>query len=178
MSKLEKFNQLKAKNTFKDDKELLDFFDTLDPITIEETLGIWKGGDFDTGHWGTPALKGMKWFGKRFNSAFEGMPLLCFNEAGHLFSNTIMNGESSLWMIEFRNKVSTTMVYDGVPIFDHFRKVDDNTIMGIMNGKEAPGFPPVVQDGHYYYFYLERISELPVPFDENNSYMIGKIKKC
>ena len=27
------------------------------------------------------------------------------------------------------------MVYDGQPIHDHFKRVDDDTVMGIMNGK-------------------------------------------
>jgi hypothetical protein len=42
------------------------------------------------------------------------------------------------------------MVYDGQPIHDHFKKIDDNAVMGIMNGKAG------VIDGRYGYFYLER----------------------
>lgn len=34
---------------------------------------------------------------------------------------------------------------------DHFKVVDDNTVMGIMNGKGA------VADGRYLYFYLQRV---------------------
>lgn len=160
----EKFEQLNATHTFTDDKVLLDFFDTLEPVTIEEMLGIWQGGDFDTGHWGTPALKGMNWFGKQFKSAMDGHPLICYNQDGNLFSNMVMKGASSLWMVDFRGKVSATMIYDGVAIFDHFRKVDDETVMGVMNGKKADSYPPVVDNGHYYYFYLKRISEWPTKF--------------
>ena len=43
------------------------------------------------------------------------------------------------------------MVYDGQPVHDHFKKIDDNAVMGIMNGKGA------VVDGRYLYFYLERV---------------------
>jgi len=47
------------------------------------------------------------------------------------------------------------MVYDGQPVHDHFKKVDDNTVIGIMNGKGAvdhsSGSP------RYLYFYLERV---------------------
>jgi Domain of unknown function (DUF4334) len=46
-----------------------------------------------------------------------------------------MNGEASLWLEEFRGEVTATMVYDGAPIHDHFKVVDDRTLMGIMNGK-------------------------------------------
>ena len=28
-------------------------------------------------------------------------------------------------------------VYDGQPVHDHFKKIGDNAVMGIMNGKEA-----------------------------------------
>ena len=37
------------------------------------------------------------------------------------------------------------------PCHDHFKKVDDDAVMGIMNGKG------VLDDGKYYYFYLERV---------------------
>ena len=43
------------------------------------------------------------------------------------------------------------MVYDGMPVFDHFKKVDDDTIMGIMNGKAM-----MLDQGQNYYFGLER----------------------
>lgn len=45
------------------------------------------------------------------------------------------------------------MVYDGQPVHDHFKKIDDNAVMGIMNGKG------VRDNGKYYYilFYLERV---------------------
>ena len=54
-------------------------------------------------------------------------------------------------MIEFRGKVSATMVYDNQPVFDHFRKVNDYTLMDIMNGKDI-----VFDNGEHFYFFLER----------------------
>lgn len=104
----------------------------------------------------------MRWFGKWFRSDLDATPLVCYNADGKLYSEKVM-GEASLWMIEFRGKLSATMVYDGAAVFDHFRKVDDNTIFGLMNGKSALG-KPLVENGRYYYFYLERIAEFPVPF--------------
>ncbi|MEN8719019.1 MAG: DUF4334 domain-containing protein [Oceanococcaceae bacterium] len=43
---------------------------------------------------------------------------------------------------EFRGKVTATMIYDGLPINDLFVKVDDDTVMGLMDlkGLEAPFF--------------------------------------
>ena len=75
----------------------------------------------------------------------------CLDAEGNRFSNKdAMKGEASLWMEEFRGEVTATMVYDGAPVHDHFKKVDDTTVMGIMNGKGG------VVDGRHLYFFLER----------------------
>lgn len=142
----------------------MNFFDKLPPVSVEEILAKWQGEILiqDTGV--LPNLKKQKWFGKWFRSQLDCSPLVCYNEEGKLYANQLMNGECSLWMIEFRGKVSATMVYDGAPIFDHFRKVDENTLMGVMNGKSPVGFPPVAENGKYYYFFLERIADFPAEF--------------
>jgi len=71
-------------------------------------------------------------------SATEAQPLVCLDDAGKKFSNTeAMNGEASLWLEEFRGEVTATMVYDGAPIHDHFKVIDQRSVMGIMNGKHA-----------------------------------------
>ncbi|TDF83854.1 DUF4334 domain-containing protein [Pseudomonas sp. H9] len=164
MSAKEKFEQLKSTPLLKDD-ELLAFFDSLESVTPDQALGRWKGGDFNTGHWGNAALKAMKWYGKWYRSKLDAVPLVCYDEHGCLFSNKTMKGEASLWELEFRGKVSTTMIYDGVPIFDHLRKVDDNTLFGIMDGKSFEGpFPDIVDNGKYYFFYLERVESYPAEF--------------
>ena len=54
-----------------------------------------------------------------------------------------------LRMIEYRGKSTATMVYDTKPINDHFVKIDDNTVLGLMDKKgDSPNFP--------YAFVLER----------------------
>ena len=40
-----------------------------------------------------------------------------------------------LRMTEYRGKISATMIYDQLPINDVFRKLDDNTVLGIMDLK-------------------------------------------
>jgi len=47
------------------------------------------------------------------------------------------------------------MVYDGQPIHDHFKRVDDDAVMGIMNGKGVVDLQGGA--GRYFYFYLERV---------------------
>jgi hypothetical protein len=66
-----------------------------------------------------------------------------------------MKGEASLWMEEFRGQVTASMVYDGAPVHDHFKKVDDTAVMGIMNGKGALDFSS--GGGRHLYFWLERV---------------------
>jgi len=46
------------------------------------------------------------------------------------------------------------VVYDAMPVFDHFKRVDTDTLMGIMNGKLESAFG--VKD--LYYFWLERVA--------------------
>jgi Domain of unknown function (DUF4334) len=37
------------------------------------------------------------------------------------------------------------------PVHDHFKKIDDHAVMGILNGKNA------LDNGRYAYLYLERV---------------------
>jgi hypothetical protein len=147
-----KFDELKARDTQIDDAELDEFWASLPPVTIDGMLGEWKGGDFRTGHMMNEQLEKAGWFGKNFKSARDVQPLICLDADGNKFSNKELGkGEASLWLEEFRGEVTATMVYDGQPVHDHFKTVDDDTVMGIMNGKG------VRDKGRYYYFYLERV---------------------
>ncbi|MEO1068581.1 MAG: DUF4334 domain-containing protein, partial [Cyanobacteria bacterium J06638_6] len=46
--------------------------------------------------------------------------------------------QARLRMVEHCGKVSATMIYDNLPINDSFRKVDDSTVMGLMDFKLVP----------------------------------------
>ncbi len=121
----------------------------------EDILGEWKGAAFPTGHPLRKALSVHRWYGKTFHSLLDAKPLICRAEDGSLFSDVGLGGggEATLWNIEFRGEVTATMAYDSRPVFDHFKWLDDNTLMGIMNGR-----PDVVLvDGEHFYFLLERI---------------------
>lgn len=92
------------------------------------------------------------WNSPPFHSATDAKPLVCLDADGNKFSNTeAMKGEASLWMEEFRGEVTASMVYDGAPVHDHFKVVDENAVVGIMNGKGA------LDGGRHLYFYLERV---------------------
>lgn len=126
----------------------------LDPVTVEEVLGAWRGGDFSTGHVASTVLEKVRWHGKTFASQLDAQPLICRGDDGQLYSNLAAGGggEASLWEVGFRGETTATMVYDRMPVFDHFKRVDDATLMGIMNGKLESAFG--VAD--LYYFWLER----------------------
>ena len=152
MSARNVFEELKRRDGQIADAELDEFWATLPPAGIDFMLGEWKGGEFQTGHKANGFMKRLNWFGKTFNSVADAQPLVFFDADGNKFSNTeAMNGEASLWLEEFRGESTATMVYDGKPVHDHFKVIDDNAVLGIMNGKGA------VVDGKYLYFYLERV---------------------
>ena len=50
--------------------------------------------------------------------------------------------QARIRMMEYRQKISATMIYDRLPIHDIFRKVNDSTVLGLMDfkGMEQPFF--------------------------------------
>ncbi len=57
-----------------------------------------------------------------------------------LFTQKTESSQARLRMVEYRGKLSATMIYDRLPICDVFRKVDDRTVLGWMDLKEWPPF--------------------------------------
>lgn len=137
-----------------DPAELDDLWAGLATMEVDDMLGAWRGGDFATGHVASTVLAKVRWHGKRFDSPLEAVPLVCRGDDGELYSNLAAGGggEASLWPVAFRGEVTATMVYDKLPVLDHFKAVDDATVMGIMNGKLESAFG--IAD--LYYFWLER----------------------
>ena len=129
-------------------------WESLDPVTVEDVLGRWRGGDFATGHVVSTVLTKVRWHGKWFDSPSEVTPIVCRDDAEELYANekAAGGGGASLWPVEFRGEVTATMVYDRLPVLDHFKRVDDHTLMGIMNGKLEAAFGLA----DLYYFWLER----------------------
>ncbi|MGB3613231.1 MAG: DUF4334 domain-containing protein [Elainellaceae cyanobacterium] len=46
--------------------------------------------------------------------------------------------KARLRMMEYRGQVTATMIYDNLPIHDAFRKVDDDTVFGVMDYRKSP----------------------------------------
>jgi hypothetical protein len=51
-------------------------------------------------------------------------------------------------MTEYRGKSSATMIYDQLPINDIFRKLDDNTVLAVMDNRTVkdPFFFKLIRD--------------------------------
>ncbi len=48
---------------------------------------------------------------------------------------TTKESKARVRMMEYRQKISATMIYDYLPIHDVFRKLDDSTVLGLMDWK-------------------------------------------
>ena len=79
----------------------------------------------------------------KFNSKTAGK---LFQLLMPIFSTS--KSRARLRMMEYRGKSSATMVYDQLPVNDVFRRLDDNTVLGIMDNKgiEDPFFFKLTRD--------------------------------
>ncbi|HSI66323.1 MAG TPA: DUF4334 domain-containing protein [Planococcus sp. (in: firmicutes)] len=135
-------------------------FDEFEPIALESMVGIWIGREFPTGHPLDGVLKRLNWYGKAFHDAENVDPLLFSGLNGNIFavdpvpmmdSRKLIRAEGSkarMRMMEYRGKLSGTMIYDNLPIHDHFRKVSDGILFGVMDWKGAK---------EPYFFVLEKV---------------------
>lgn len=62
--------------------EVAAVYNNLKPVETEFLRGDWNGGDLDTGHPGTKALKDMRWAGKKFHSTEEVDPIMIYDSKG------------------------------------------------------------------------------------------------
>ncbi|KAI9831424.1 MAG: hypothetical protein M1819_005023 [Sarea resinae] len=146
----EQYLALTKKSGHVDVKDIDTLFAQLKPVTGEQLIGEWTGGDFTTGHPGHDQLAAMKWAGKSFRTFDDVDPIVVYDDAGkRTFSEQW--GHAVVREVKFNGQVSAAMIYDKQPIIDHFRYVNDNFIAGIMDTKMFP------TDHGAYHFYLTRI---------------------
>lgn len=124
-------------------------FDQLEEVGLEELLGTWEGMEFRTGHPLDGVLKKLNWYGKAFHDAENVDPLLFESPTGGIFPVDPVpvmdgrklvkaaSGKARMRMVLHRGKFSAAMVYDNLPIMDHFRKVEDGILLGMMDEKAA-----------------------------------------
>ena len=163
----ERFRAFVARRRCEPD-ELFDLYDELDAIAPSFLLGSWRGGELNTGTLLNGQLRRLAWHGKTFYSSDHVAALVHrfpwaspVGLAGILLSRRsrapggegrfeLRLGQARLEERSFRGVMSTAMAYDLFPVTDHFRKVDDDTVMGVMQTpwRRVPPF----------FFYLERES--------------------
>ncbi|MEM9328457.1 MAG: DUF4334 domain-containing protein [Bacteroidota bacterium] len=149
----------------------LAIFDQLGPVTLDFMLGRWRGFEIATGHPIEGLLDCSGWYGKLFEDEEHVHPLLIYslNKKQLYAINPLLiplginfpkigllrialallkpilktrKAKARIRMIECRGKVTGTMVYDEKGIFDHFAKIDEHTMFGMMDlkGSEKPYF--------------------------------------
>lgn len=171
--------QLLQSGALSSQKEAIKFFDQLPAIQPDELTGTWRGKECMTGHPMEGLLQQTNWYGKAFFSDGNAHPLVFQKKDGTLFNlnpNFIPAGfpmikvpgflvrpalklfypflstqkpKARLHLVSFRGKVSSAMIYDRLAIIDHFRKIDEDSVLGLM---EYKGYPK----NKYFFFILER----------------------
>ena len=169
-------------------EEALSVFDSLETISVEFMHGRWKGSDIHTGHYFDGLFDAADFYGKIFLNNEEVHPLVFFGaDKKELYSvnpklaplnielpkdertATMMKmgrilletkeSKARLRNLEYRGRVSATMIYDDIPIMDTFVKIDDNRVLGAMDFKGQ---------SHPFFFVLER--------DDQSEYEIAPLK--
>lgn len=163
-------------------EEAIKAFDSLEPVSSEFMHGRWKGFEIKTGHPFDELFAPSGWYGKIFLNNEDVHPLVFFGtDKKELYAanpklipfnmnlpkderlGMMMNmarivletkeSKARLRNLEYRGRVSATMIYDDIPILDTFVKIDDNSVLGVMDfkGNELPFFFVLERDDHSEY---------------------------
>lgn len=134
-------------------------WDALEPAIVDDIAGSrWKGSGLDTGHSMYGMLGKMCWWGKDFTDPRKVDPILVTDDSGAVVPDTSATGGggAALWEVSFRGRPTASMVYDRLPVIDHFAVADRDTdgrpttLLAVMNGRGT------VKEGEHFWFVLER----------------------
>lgn len=166
-------------------EEALEIFDGLEAVSFSFLKGRWKGFEIATGHELDGLLVPSGWYGKMIISREEVHPLLfcsghdkeLFSVNPHLLPLSIKfpppsiirilikigkpvlqtkKPKARIRQIEYRGKTTGAIVYDDKAIIDAFAKVDESTLLGVMDLKGDPA---------PFFFVLKRDSDSPFTLD-------------
>ena len=162
-----------------------ELFDSLEAVALDEMIGLWRGCELFCGHPLEGLLSACHWYGKRFESREVVYPMLFHRRNGALFAtnprrmplsvalnrlpDAVIRGlfrcaypyvvttkkGAYLKICEYRGLASAAMVYEGLPVTDYFRKLDDGSLLGIMDLAND-------KSGKKFFFILSRETPLDV----------------
>ena len=101
-------------------------WDQLGPVTVEEMIGKWQGGTFN----GPDQVDILGWAGKNIKSREDVEPMLCRRVDGSIYFWKGF-GPATMAEMKYGDQVSAAMIYDKYAMFDYFRKINNDLIMGI-----------------------------------------------
>ena len=152
-------------------EEAFQILDDAPAIDCKFMIGAWRGFGFPTGHPSDHSLTSQGWYGKTFHSLDNVDPLVFSCKDGGVpwaadpekimavfeRSATIQDSraecesdkaEARLRRVEYRGQTTAAMVYNKQPIIDIFQRIDDTTVLGVMDNPQIAGRP--------FFFYLVR----------------------
>jgi len=113
-----------------DSERLMALYRQLEPVSLDFMLGTWHGSLFN-------GQSGDGWWGKNMISAGHVQPLLFQRPDGSVYSNEVW-GLAHLEFGSFDGLSETAMlVYNDKPLYDYFRRVSDQTVLGLTPAKVA-----------------------------------------
>jgi hypothetical protein len=131
-------------------ERLLDLFSQLEPVSVDSMIGLWRVAAFgrsardpialQPAEGPLPQQEGLglrKLYGKRFVSRDDAEPIVCLADDGSLVASVDF-GVARLRELSFRGTASAGMVYDQQPWIDYFRKLDDHTLVAMIEMKGKP----------------------------------------
>jgi hypothetical protein len=132
-------------------EKLLDLFTELEPISIDAMIGLWRVTAFgrtprdpiaeQPPAGPLPQREGLgmrKLYGKRFVDRDHAEPIVCFDPDDGSLVVSVDFGVARLREVAFRGAASAGMVYDQQPWIDYFRKLDDDTLVALIDMKGQP----------------------------------------
>ena len=107
-----------------DSARLMKLYRQLEPVSIDFMLSTWHGSLFN-------GQSGDGWYGKNMISKGHVQPLLFKRPDGSVYSNEVW-GLAHLKPGTYEDLSETTMlVYNDKPLYDYFRRVTDETVIGL-----------------------------------------------
>ena len=107
-----------------DSARLMKLYRQLEPVSIDFMLSTWHGSLFN-------GQSGDGWWGKNMISAQLVQPLLFQRPDGSVYSNEVW-GLAHLETGVYDGLSETAMlVYNDKPLYDYFRRVTDETVIGL-----------------------------------------------